>query len=898
MSKIFVGNITSEAEKLLNKYLDKFIPDAVIEPLKAAGIRGKIKNHAKRSEVIIVILDETLFDMCKGVADDVLSLPKVHKYVSDEGLKEFLEKKFGVLDSCNEEVEEVVDEFESLTVTDAEDTSNLKDKDSIIQKLNDDIIIKDTMIRNLEAQIEEKSSSDNVSHFIARIKSLESELEIVKSELSKVQNDSYADLGKVTRAEQIIDSIDKLKEELSIEKSRCIKLEEEKLALEAEIGSKNNELTQCINDLNTKSKSYNDLDLKMKELTSSLDSLKSSYDDKVKELSEVKSERFDLESKVKQLSSQVAEIAVLNDKIDSLNKTNTSLSDKVSSLSGLKVDLENLRIDYDKVVSKKNDLEFKVSDLKSKLDEATLKVEGLESNNGVLDAEIKKLTLSNNELSAQIKEISSKLSDKDTEIDSLRSQLEKSNEVFAELDEARDKISELNIQLKQFEDTKKSLDDKISEVEDLRSRLDSKNSIENDLSIKDSEIEKLKLDLSIKVEELESVKNERNTQRDSLDAKDSKITSLDRKVQDLINEIDELKSGNSELDSTNKKLVNEINDLREKSSNSDSLLKNSAELENELTECKRAVARLETENNSLKVDLKKVRGTTDKDIEISNLRLEISNYKSKIRILEDSSNEQSKSVSDEVVSLRERCASLEVSLLEKDNELKSVEGNVFSKMSVIASPKTVFNLTLDVPSDLDNMYVFASGSYESNISTYQVLRRICASTNKSVLILDLVTDSYIDRELGVEKILSPIEFLQGNKPLKDFVSKAKVGNTYVSSTAFSYLNSLYLLNVDWQYVLSNLQGLADIVIINVGCLNEIVSKVLFNAFSSVMQPHIVIKASPINLRTALLTLTGIPSAKKSKISCVSFENSSKAMYQRLAQKFNTQILKDSDVLRL
>lgn len=892
MSKIFVGNITSEAEKLLNKYLDKFIPDAVIEPLKAAGIRGKIKNHAKRSEVILVILDETLFDMCKGVADDVLSLPKVHKYVSDEGLKEFLEKKFGVLNSCNEEVEEVVDEFESLTVTDAEDTSNLKDKDSIIQKLNDDIIIKDTMIRNLEAQIEEKSSSDNVSHFIARIKALESELETAKSELSKVQNDSYADLGKVTRAEQIIDSIDKLKEELSIEKSRCIKLEEEKLALEAEIGSKNNELTQCINDLNTKSKSYNDLDLKMKELTSSLDSLKSSYDVKVKELSEVKSERFDLESKVKQLSSRVAEIAVLNDKIDSLNKINTSLSDKVSSLSGLKVDLENLRIDYDKVVSKKNDLELKVSDLKSKLDEATLKVEDLESNNWVLDAEIKKLTLSNNELSAQIKEISSKLSDKDTEIDSLRSQLEKSNGVFAELDEARNKISELNIQLKQFEDTKKSLDDKISEVEDLRNRLDSKNSIENDLSVKDSEIEKLKLDLSIKVEELESVKNERNTQRDS------KITSLDRKVQDLINEIDELKSGNSELDSINKKLVNEINDLREKSSNSDSLLKNSAELENELTDCKRAVARLETENNSLKDDLEKVRGTADKDIEISNLRLEISDYKSKIRILEDSSNEQSKSVSDEVVSLRERCASLEVSLLEKDNELKSVEGNVFSKMSVIASPKTVFNLTLDVPSDLDNMYVFASGSYESNISTYQVLRRICASINKSVLILDLVTDSYIDRELGVENILSPIEFLQGNKPLKDFVSKAKVGNTYVSSTAFSYLNSLYLLNVDWKYVLSNLQGLADIVIINVGCLNEIVSKVLFNAFSSVMQPHIVIKASPINLRTALLTMTGIPSAKKSKISCVSFENSSKAMYQRLAQKFNTQILKDSDVLRL
>ena len=79
-------------------------------------------------------------------------------------------------------------------------------------------------------------------------------------------------------------------------------------------------------------------------------------------------------------------------------------------------------------------------------------------------------------------------------------------------------------------------------------------------------------------------------------------------------------------------------------------------------------------------------------------------------------------------------------------------------MGSIASPKTVFNLSLDVPKELPNMYVIASGSSESNLVTYQTLKRFCSSIDKSVLILDLVTDSYIDREFGVEKILSPIEF--------------------------------------------------------------------------------------------------------------------------------------------
>ena len=361
MSKIFVGNITASAERLLNKYIDKFMPDIIVEPLKESGIRGKIKNHARRPEVLLVILDEAAYNMCKGVADNVLSLPKVHKYVSDEGLKKFLEEKFGVLDDTpvaevndieplhadtsvsvetkQQDITEVIDdEFDSLTITDSEDTSNDFDKDSIIQKLNDELIIRDTMIRNLEAQMEEKSANNNIAHFVARIKSLESELESTKDELSKLQNDSYADLGKVTRAEQIIKSLDELKENLRTEKDKCLSLESEKSELESKIKKKNEELqkvNQTVEELISRSKDCDNLKSKVSELTDSITSLQSDYDLKVNELNDLTLANEDLEHKIVELNSQVAELGVLNEKVDSLTEENKQLLSKTSDLASI-----------------------------------------------------------------------------------------------------------------------------------------------------------------------------------------------------------------------------------------------------------------------------------------------------------------------------------------------------------------------------------------------------------------------------------------------------------------------------------------------------------------------------------------------------------------------------------
>lgn len=925
MSKVFIGNVSADAERLISKYLNKFMPDAVIEPLKAAGIKAKIKNHAKRPEVVLVIIDETFYNMCKGVADDVLSLPKVHKYVSDSGLQDFLVEKFGVLDDIPavERVEKVEDkkvnevtsdiieddfENESLTVSDNEDTSNNIDRDSIIRGLNDEIIIRDTMIRNLEAQIEEKSDSDSVSHFVERIKTLEKSLEESENKLSKIQTDSYADLGKITRAEQIISTVDTLKEELRIEKSKCNNLESNKSELEIRVQEQKQEIDKLrlsVVELGDKVKDLNELTNKFDKQSESLVSLQSDLDSRTSELTQIKERCTFLDAEVFDLNGKLSEIGVLNEKIELLESENKKLVDSNSDLASLKLELENLRVDYDKILSDKSELELKLTSTKSELDESLATNTTLVVDKDKLDRDIKTLQSDNVSISNQLTEITDKLKVKDDEIEILRTNLSDSSMQESKLEDAtkeiealNEEVSSLTMKLKLFEDTKSSLSDKVAEIDSLKEQLLEKSILEEELTSKTSELIALQQELSEKTAELDSLRNERNSQSSDIDDKNRELVSKQETITKLESSISSLTAEVDELTISNKKLGNEVDILRVKADESVTLKQSSSESEKELLDFKRKVARLQAENESLKDDLESSRGTTNKDVEISKLNSEISDYKEKLRLATDVEAEKSKSSEEEIQQLRERCANLEVSLIEKEDELKISSNNIFNRMSTIASPKTMFSLSLSVPKELPNMCVVASGSSESNLITYQTLRRFCSSTNKSVLIIDLVTDSYIDREFGVEKILSPIEFLQGSKSISEFITPTRIKNTRVSSTAFSYLNSLYLLNVDWQERLTELAGIADIVIINVGCLNEVVSKVLFNAFSEVMNSHILIKASPINLRTALLTLTGMSSAKKSKISCVGFENSSKAMYQRLAQKFDTQILKDSDVLKL
>lgn len=1114
-SRVFLGNISEASEILLTKYLNKFMPDAAVEPLKEGGIRGRIKNHAVRPDVVLVVLDEKLYGMCEGVAKDVLALPKVHKYTSEDGFREFLVNMFGVLDTPFEPkigiepdvsnqpdvivaqegqgvstTEEVIDEFDNLAVTEIDSSSDKEDKDLVIRRLNDDIIVKDTIIRNLEAQLEEKSSNEDVKHFIGRIKDLESQIENQGIELNELRNKSFADLGRVTKAEQVLETLEQLKADLKEERDRVNVLSNDKSSLESQLSDKEEELDKLIvtvSSLNTKLSDYDDIVSRSEVLESDITDLRSQLEIKVSEVKELGGINKDLDDKIINLNAELSEIPVLKEQIDKLTSQLGTLKEDSEKLGVVTLELNNLKVDLQKAGNSNTDLQDKLEESLRDIEE---KAESINS----LSAELESVKASNKELVRELDSISSKLSIKDDEISRLTDELSTYKGVSSELDTATSRIKDLEsdivlkdstiadlnakvlegvkihedleslrgihnalsldhndtlkqledmkstldmkssdynnlasenealskqledvkssldtksfdydnlvsenkVILKQLDDTKESLSSKIDEVESLnqviahlesessntvkqledtkdelsikineieslktsiesvnstlsvkqseidslRLELDSKSSLIQDLTSKSdessnlvSEIERLKENLNNKSEEVTVLSNQVNgyelqikEKSDELITKVIQIQDLEKQVSDydlqmkekseeltvkvkrieelesaikgVSSELDTLRVQNEDLVAENSKLGNKVISLEQQSTDSDIVRKSNTELENQVTELRKQVARISSENSDLKLDLEKQRNDVSSEVELAKLRSEISDYKDKIRELNRIKESTHKMNEEEVTRLRERCANLELELVSTTDKLNASNNSIFKKMDSIKTYKAPFNQSLNVTGEFSNMYVFASGSSESNLSAYQTLRSYCASTSKSVLILDLVTDSHIDRVFGIGNFNLAQDFFEGKQSIKEVVSRANVGNTYILSTAFRYLNSLYLMRLDWDKILSEIKGVFDTVIIYVGCLTDILSKVLFNTFNSVMKSHIVVKASPINIRTALLTLTGLPSTKRSMVSCVNFDSSSEKIYQTLAMNFNTQILKDSDVLRL
>ena len=251
----------------------------------------------------------------------------------------------------------------------------------------------------------------------------------------------------------------------------------------------------------------------------------------------------------------------------------------------------------------------------------------------------------------------------------------------------------------------------------------------------------------------------------------------------------------------------------------------------------------------------------------------------------------------ELAELRHRNADLEINLASKSKETSGI----FAQMEKLTVPKVAYNLKIK---DLDTLYLnhkficVASGSTESNSSVYHLLRRTCMKNAKTkFLILDLVTETSIDRDFGIKKIEFPKDWLSGESDCKKYVAKTTLDNTCVISTGFSYLNDLALLNCNLEDKLKELDMLGAVIIVNVGCLNNLVSKILFNTLSEIMQTYVIAKATPINLRTVILSLTGLPVTKNVEVECVDYdEKASQALYHRLVQKYSAKILQSDEVL--
>lgn len=948
--KVFVGNISPEGEHILTTYLNVFMPDAIIEPLKPAGIKGKMKNHATRNDVALVILDESLYQSCVGVLDKVLALPKVHKYIDDDGLNQFLISKFGRLDgvvdteptvppdvlmgensSADEEdayipnsteifekpestlpPDQLVagntgivhaiedDEFDNLSVA-TDNPSEAESSDAIINELRDKLASSEMMVHNLTLQLKDKASDteEDISSFVNRIHELETQLEDAKRQVQASGSDEtdYISLGKIAKAEQVISQFDDLKAKLRQANEAKSALEYDKTSLSGQVDL----LTKQIDDYKIKVAEIEVLKSEISSKNDEITTLTSNLAEKEEAYTGVvtasESYKAEIEVLQKQITEDKEQLSILDDTKSELSKKqlevddlNTELKAKLADISSL---TEKLTASEEEIKAKAELLEKKEKEINEALDLGSAS-----------DEKISELQTQINTLSQQVEALTADISEKNEKIEAYESDIANYKDTISMLEEDSEKLSHKDAEISMLQADLEAHNGTIASLNETIERLN------NQIVEKDSEINKLTTDVEasrgssdVSAKALDKAIEEKNAIEDKLVQTETARLELQTQVEQLEGQIKELNGVVSSKDdelrvvTTDKdKLTNQVESLQKElidAKADDEVLSKTQE---ELLEERRKSARLTSEIEVLK--------KTDDSGKTSELRLEIARLKNDLEKANNASanSEELDSLRDELAQYKERCASLEIDIADRNEQIKGVEDSVFYQMENSALPKVPFDASIKAPVSVPSNFVLvAGGSAESNASIYSLLRRTCvADATKRIVIVDLVTDSTLDREFSCKQIVSPVNWLNGAESLKDFVAPTRFPNVRVVSTSLAYFNDLYLLTVDWQRIIQDLSSMpADVVVINIGCLNSTVPKILFNTLSKCMKTYVITKATPVNLRTVYLTLRGFTELGKNvSVECVDYSTNSANFYKRLTAKFQARILSDSDILQL
>lgn len=447
----------------------------------------------------------------------------------------------------------------------------------------------------------------------------------------------------------------------------------------------------------------------------------------------------------------------------------------------------------------------------------------------------------NKELEARNKELETKVTDLEAEVVKLSEQAQGVNhELQAKIDFAESKNAEL-------EETKQSLEEQLSIVQDLSNQIT--NLTEENTAL-NSTIE----EMNAKEEDLAS---QITSMYDKLAISDTQLANKDK-------EYEVLQSTCEEQRAANKALQAELDAAKE---NLDAEKSSRVSLEGELS--------------VLRINSEKQVASEEK---VSELTTKLRDTQQEVQNL---------------MGYKSRCTELEIQIAEQ--KAKSTPSGVFASLGKMQALRSVFTSQLfsNISLYTDTICV-AAGSSESVTETYNLIRTSCQATSKRCLILDLSLDSYIDREFGCKGILSPVDWLAGKAPYTNFLAKTSLPNAMIISLGLAYVNDVALLSIDWQSKLNEIKDFADKIIIYVGPLVNTVSKILFNSFSNSIPSHVVLKATPINIRTLLLTLTGLTNLNNNmlNINCVNYTTNSKVMYENLAAKYNSRILSSTEVIQL
>lgn len=836
------------------------------------------------------VVEEDKLEDTKGIEES-----KVVEEIKEETSDTSIEDVEHRVEENNKSISEIEDVDFGVSL-EKQETVNVKVINDDVEVLKDKLIQAQLTITSLSSQLSElEDSNDEV--LLTRIEVLTRQLESKENEIKtlrefKSTNTENVDVLELTELREELIRVKESKATLEYDKkkvqtdlelsetriqelqSSSITLEEQIKALNRQIVSNESKIERLQNDIKTKdaiiadkvaeidvlTQKKSELLTKVKELTQQLDDVKS-------ELTTVKLERDNLKADLDKVNAELEQANnTIEEKDNSINEVKKQLEESLNHANDLTDTLSELR---EQVQQLRNDIELLTSEKEKALSEVEDKGKTIvrlnEEITEIKDRHTKEIEVLNGT------------------VETLTNKASKAKDFKEEINTLNDQVTNLNTQ-----------------ISDLNAQLSNKNSIieskNSELSIKDTELRGY--------EEREKVTQERLESKDR--AYEEIIKAKDLMEQDLNSRLmqsntiieqlrDTLKGKESELNdltANNSKLTNEISSLTETLDSQKPDITASATLEQELFEAKKTIAKLQNENTELKEN-----GITKEELESKTLR--VSELEEEIQNLQQNHIQDRNDNAQLVDELKRRNAELEISLASKTQE---VDG-IYMTMKKMVGPKVPCNMQIDNENNIsygNNFMCVVSGSNESIDSTYNIIKRTCMKyPKKRFLILDLVTETSIDRVFNMAKVDFPRDWLENKSDFKKYVNKTSLDNTCVISTGLSYLNDVFLLNCNILEKLQELSVLDATIIVHIGCLNNLVSKILFNTLNPLMKTIVIAKATPINIRNVILAMTGLNVTDKVRINCLDYdEKTSKNLYLRLAEKYNSSILQGDEVLSI
>lgn len=402
---VYVAGVPTTGIEVLTDAVNQAFGECSVEELGRDNLRYKVRTGSKNASVVLIILDSTSMEECKDIEGGLYASSKFYNYTDDVSLVKFLNSIYGL----SLEVNDVLLVENTSTDAFASSQNNDDDVQELLEKYNSQLNDKDSIIRTLNATIQELQKVIDEGGYSVD----DTELEGYKTENLSLKNRVSDLLREVTALKDDISTRDMTIEELQ---SSASAVSEKVKSLEASIKSTSQELSQERVLSSQKSGVLRDKEKEIQRLNEEIAGSKTALEDNKKlkaTLADAESELRSLRLKIgtlqESISSKDLEIQNLRkdlhakgDISEQVERYKGLLAKAEEEKANLKQSLDELNEEYAEVAAKHNALvdeleeyDKKYSELSAKFEETDSFLTKVNSDKIALGEELRLLKMSN-----------------------------------------------------------------------------------------------------------------------------------------------------------------------------------------------------------------------------------------------------------------------------------------------------------------------------------------------------------------------------------------------------------------------------------------------------------------------------------------------------------------------